>query len=308
MLTRRTVQWLRERPAEQPFFLYLAHRNIHGPIKPNARFQQPHEVGVYANFVAELDWSIGEVLKTLDETGLTDNTIVLFSSDNGGVVRYEPTERASINGHLVNGVLRGQKTDVYEGGVRVPLLARWPGHIPAGSTNNAMIALTDLLATFADFFQLTLPVDAGEDSYSFLGALLNQPARQVKRTTMVNDSFDGTLAIRRGPWKLILSQHGGGVSKEPIPVDPNLPPGQLFHLDQDLEESVNLYQQHPELVQELTTLLRQYQQSGRRRRPIANSGTPRRGVFGCHCSAALPALPALPVRNCRKNSRALRGV
>lgn len=262
-LTDRTVNWLTDQDDQQPFFLYVAHRNIHGPLIPNPRFRTGHEIGVYGDFLSELDWSVGEILRTLDDTKLAENTIVIFTSDNGGVVKYEPIAHALIKGHAVNGVLRGQKTDVYEGGVRVPLIARWPGMIPADSRDDSLVALTDMLATFADFFDTSLPADAGEDSFSFLGALLDKPARQVKREAIVNDSFQGLFAIRRGDWKLILGQHGGGASKKPIPFDAAKPRGQLFHLGRDLPESVNQYDERPEIVEELTGLLEKYREEGR---------------------------------------------
>jgi arylsulfatase A-like enzyme len=259
MLTERTVDWIREQSPDEPFFLYVAHRNIHGPLIPHPRFRGNSDIGVYGDFVAELDSGVGQILKVLDDRGLSDETLVLFSSDNGGVVSYQPTDRAEINGHRVNGALRGQKTDVYEGGVRVPLLARWPGRIPADSVNESLIALTDLLATFADYFQVGLPVDAGEDSFSFLGALLDQPPRQVEREAIVNDSYNGLFAIRRGDWKLILGQHGGGASTAPLAHDPSQPAGQLFHLGRDLGEADNQYQRHPDIVTSLTRLLERYQ-------------------------------------------------
>jgi arylsulfatase A-like enzyme len=152
---------------------------------------------------------------------------------------------------------------VYEGGTRVPLLARWPGRIRAGSQSEALAALTDLFATFADFFGVDLPADAGEDSFSFLGALLNTKPRQAVRQALVSDSFWNTLAIRKGHWKLILSQTSGGVTSERIPYDPDKPPGQLYHLGRDISESVNEYERHPEIVASLTALLRAYQASGR---------------------------------------------
>ena len=263
MLTKRAVDWLHEQTADQPFFLYLAHRNIHGPLRPNERFKGKSRIGTYGDFVLELDWSVGEVLKALDEKGLTQNTLVLFSSDNGGVVRYKPTDSASINGHKVNGPLRGQKTDAYEGGHRVPLIARWPGMIPARTEDSSLVALTDMLATFADFFGVQLPDDAGQDSFSFLGALLGEKSRQVTRKAIVNDGFCGVFAIRQGDWKLILSQHGGGAGMLNVPHDPSKPAGQLFHLGRDIAESKNEYDQHPEIVKSLSDLLEQYKQTGR---------------------------------------------
>jgi arylsulfatase A len=263
MLTKRTVGWLGEQSAEQPFFLYMAHRNIHGPLRPNKRFKGKSEIGTYGDFIRELDWSVGEVLRALDEKGLAKNTLVLFSSDNGGVVRYKPTDSASIKGHKVNGPLRGQKTDAYEGGHRVPLIARWPGVIPARTEDSSLIALTDMLATFADFFGVELSDDAGEDSYSFLDALLDRKPRQATRKAIVNDSYCGVFAIRRGDWKLILSQHGGGAGSQEIAHDPNKPAGQLYHLGRDLAESNNEYDKHPEIVESLSNLLVQYKRSGR---------------------------------------------
>jgi arylsulfatase A-like enzyme len=235
--------------------LYLPHRNIHGPLIPNPRFRKENEVGVYGNFLSELDWSVGEILGTLDELKLTENTLVIFSSDNGGVVKYEPIDHAQINGHHVNGPLRGQKTDVYEGGVRVPLIARWPGEIKPGSEDASLIALTDMLATFADFFDVSLPDDAGEDSFSCLGALLGRPQELPARESLVCDSFNGMMSIRHGDWKLILGQHGGGVSREPIAHDESQPAGQLYNLARDLGESENLYDAEPEKVRKLTELL-----------------------------------------------------
>ncbi|MHC4116077.1 MAG: sulfatase family protein [Planctomycetota bacterium] len=264
MLTERAVEWVKQQSAEQPFFLYFAHRNIHGPIRPNKRFRGKSSIGAYGDFLMELDWSVAELLKAIDERGFTENTLVIFSSDNGAIQTYrEVVKSATIRGHKLNGPLRGQKTDVYEGGTRVPLLARWPGKIRAGSQRGALVALTDLLATFADFFGVDLPADAGEDSFSFLGALLDTEPRQVVRQALVNDSFWNTYAIRKGDWKLILSQTSGGVASDKIPHDPEKPPGQLYHLGRDISESVNEYENYPEIVAALKKLLKIYQESGR---------------------------------------------
>ena len=264
MMTERAVKWIKEQSTDQPFFLYFAHRNIHGPIRPNARFNGKSSIGTYGDFLLELDWSVGAMLNALDQKGLADNTLVMFSSDNGAIQTYREVVRsATIKGHKLNGSLRGQKTDVYEGGTRVPLIARWPGRIRAGSQSGSLVALTDLLATFADFFGVDLPAGAGEDSFSFLGALLDKRPRQVVREALVNDSFWNTFAIRKGDWKLVLSQTSGGVASEKIPYDPDKPPGQLYHLGRDLSEAVNEYDNHPEIVTSLTRLLKAYQESRR---------------------------------------------
>ncbi len=268
-LTKEAVAWIDQRAGKQePFFLYFAHRNVHGPIKPNPRFLGTSEIGIYGDFIHELDWSIGQVLDALNRQGLADNTIVCFSSDNGAVEKgYKPTDSVNYGGHRANGPWRGQKTEVYEGGHRVPLIVRWPNHIQPGSESSQLVALTDVLATVAELMDDKLPTDAGEDSFSFLPALLDRkPARPV-RTAIVNDSDTGEMSIRKGPWKLILAQHGGGISggwgkKE---YDPSLPPGQLYRLDQDPMESTNLYVSHPEKVAELKQLFERIRQSGRSR-------------------------------------------
>ena len=163
----------------------------------------------------------------------------------------------------INGPLRGQKTDAYEGGCRVPLLARWPGKISPGTESEALVALTDLLATFADYFDVTLSENAGEDSFSFLGAMFGDKPRQVVRRTLVTDSYRAVMAIRRDDWKLILAQHGGGVATHDLPVDPEIPAGQLYHLGRDIGESTNLYEEHPNRVRALTELLSSYRETGR---------------------------------------------
>ena len=262
MITARAVKWLNNAPKDKPWFLYLAHRNIHGPMIPDPRYKGKSAIGRRGDFLMEFDDSIGKILKTLENNGLKENTLVIFSSDNGGVHKYTPIDYVEDNGHKLNGVLRGQKTGVYEGGHRVPMMARWPGHIKPGTTCNEMIALTDVLATFADFFETDIPENSAEDSFSFLGPMFDRKDRQVRRTSMVNDSFTGLLSMRRGPWKYIDGQGGGG-AKEPEEVNPDLPAGQLYNLEEDIRESKNLYKEKPELVKELKALLEHSKKDGR---------------------------------------------
>ncbi|NBV85666.1 MAG: arylsulfatase, partial [Verrucomicrobia bacterium] len=257
-LTEKAVAFIEQHRAG-PFFLYLAHRNIHAPLRPNARFNGTSEIGTYGDFIHELDWSVGEVLAALDRLKLADNTLVLFSSDNGGVKEYKRVEHAEIKGHRINGPLRGQKTEVYEGGHREPFLARWPGHVKAATESRQLIALTDVIATCADLLGVALPRDGAEDSISFAPALLGRPGTQDLRQSLVNDSMMGTFSIREGPWKLIAGQGGGGSypqDRSPAPSPPaDAPPGQLYNLDDDLGETKNLYNEKPELVTKLTALL-----------------------------------------------------
>lgn len=265
MLTERAVRWLDQYEGEKPFFLYLAHRNIHGPLIPDPKFDGSSEIGPYGDFLNEFDDSIGQVLAALERNGLKENTLVVFTSDNGGVKEYRPNDYAEIEGHHINGPLRGQKTTVYEGGVRVPFIASWPGVIPAGSEDTeTMLALTDTLATMADFFDHELPEDSGEDSFSFLEALLDRPQDLPHRESLVMDSYREMMAIRRGPWKLIMGQTGGGANYRKT-VDPDRPAGQLFNLDEELREWVSHYGTKPELVAELTEEFERIREAARSR-------------------------------------------
>lgn len=146
----------------------------------------------------------------------------------------------------------------------MPFIARWPKRIKSVSTNHEMVALTDMLATFSDFFGVDLPDDAGEDSFSMLTALLDVPSNRPKRTVLVNDSFSSLFSIRHGPWKLILGQGGGGAG-EAAHVSANRPAVQLYHLGDDLTETTNLSTQHPDKVTRLTALLEQIRRTGRSR-------------------------------------------
>ena len=251
------MSWIRDHSEEQ-FFLYFAHRNTHGPIIPNERFRGKSGIGAYGDFVLELDWSVGRVLDALDELGLSDDTLVLFSSDNGAVVRDLP-------GHRVNGPLRGQKTEAYEGGQRVPLLARWPGRVEAGSTSHSLVALTDVIATLAELLGRDLPAGAAPDSFSFLGTMLGGEQSSTIRTSLVHNSYRGGFGIRVGDWKLLMFQGGGarpvgqpyGINGwNPYDYDRKQPYGQLYNLEKDLGEQRNLYAEEPGRVRSMMQMLR----------------------------------------------------
>jgi len=276
-LTEKAVEYI-ERQGEKPFFLYFAHRNIHGPIIPNSRFAGTSEIGVYGDFINEFDWSVGEILDALKNKGLDDNTIVFISSDNGAVKDYRSSKVVvEYNGHKPNGPFSGQKCEVYEGGVHVPLIVRWPGVVNAGSVSRVLVALTDVLATVAELTNQPLAWNTGEDSFSFLYELLgNKPEQQVRESLVLN-SFTGLMGIRQGPWKLIAGQGGGGPygeEKDKIHMTPHKwnypenrdnPPGQLYNLDEDPGETNNLYYSNPEVVVRLRSKLRDIQYSGRSR-------------------------------------------
>ena len=212
-LTSRAVRYVRERAAgQQPFFLYFALASPHTPVLPTAAFAGRTGLGPYADFVAETDAAIGEVLQALEQSGAAKNTLVIFASDNGPAPIAGMIESLRAKGHDSAGGWRGAKQDLYEGGHRVPLIVKWPGVVAPGTTSRALVSLVDVLATLADIVGRRLPADAGEDSVSIL-PLLRQPAAAFERRgAVVVQSGNGSLAIRDGRWKLCLAPGSGGLS------------------------------------------------------------------------------------------------
>jgi len=274
-LTDKAVNFIHDH-AREPFFLYFPLTAPHRPIAPADFVKGKSRAGDYGDFVVEVDWTVGRVLQALDENGLADNTLIIVTSDNGSPARSiahpEPYGIIGEFGHYPNAHWRGVKADIWDGGHRIPFLARWPGHIPAGAVSDQTICLTDLLRTAAAVVGDSLPAEAGEDSYNILPALLN-PARQSPiREATVHHSLDGMFAVRQGPWKLILGRGSGGFTHpRRIQPGPGEPAGQLYNLDQDPAEETNLYQDRPEVVRQLTDLLHKYQREGR---SVAPNPTP----------------------------------
>jgi arylsulfatase A-like enzyme len=267
-VTARAARYVRERAKDQrPFFLYLALASPHTPVLPTARFAGRTGLGAYADFVAQTDAAIGEVLKALDETGTARNTIVIATSDNGPAPIAGLIADLRRKGHDSTGGWRGAKQDLYEGGNRVPFIVRWPGIVAPGSSSAAVVGLVDVLATIAEAVDAPLGSDAGEDSVSFLPALRRPAEPFERRSALVMQSGNGSLAIRDGRWKLCLAPGSGGLS-EPRPGSPeerDLPPVQLFDLDADPGETTNLQGKHPDIVRRLTARLESYRASGRSR-------------------------------------------
>ena len=215
---------------------------------------------LYGDWMAQVDDAIGQVLAALGRAGLADNTLVFFTSDNGPV--WYPEDVRKFN-HSATGISRGMKADAWEGGHRMPFVARWPGKIQPGSTNPQTICFTDMLATFAAIVGVRLPADAGEDSYNILPLLLGEKRATPLREATVIGSAKDNLSIRRGDWKLIPFLGSGGMSKPAkIKPKPGEPAGQLYNLANDPGEKDNLYSQRPEIVKELTALLEQVQRKG----------------------------------------------
>jgi arylsulfatase A-like enzyme len=259
-----------KQPRSQPFFLYLATHDIHAPQSPHPRFAGKTEGGSRGAALAELDDTVGQVLAALDELRLAKQTLVIFTSDNGGVPAdgYETEIHPD---HRCNGVLRGTKGTQYEGGHRVPFIARWPETIKPGEENE-LIALTDMYATFAALIGVSLPPDAALDSMNVLPALLGQVHARPARETFISHGAGtkGPFGIRLGPWKLVQNA-GGGIGFGKSAERPARAP-HLFNLADDLSESHDLAAMHPEKVRELSELLASERDQGRTRKSEKGSG------------------------------------
>ncbi len=260
----KTVEYIEEQSSSTPFFVYMPLTAPHIPIVPSEQYRGRSKLGPYGDFCIEVDDYVGEVLDTLDRKGLTENTLVIFTSDNG-CAPYIGVEDMNEMGHFPSYIYRGYKSDIYEGGHRVPFLARWPGKIDAGSSSNETISLTDLLATCAGIVDAKLPNDAGEDSYNILPALLGEPIDEPIREATVSQAGDGSFTIRQGRWKLENTPSSGGYSRLTAEEaeKQNLPPIQLYDLEADIAEKNNVYKANPDVVESLNALLEKYKREGR---------------------------------------------
>lgn len=246
----RAVEFIaRQAKAAQPFLLHMPLTAPHTPIAPTAPWRGKSGIGPYGDFVMQTDAVIGRVLKSLDDNGIAENTLVLVTSDNG-CASYIGVPPMEAKGHFPSGPLRGYKASVYEGGHREPFVIRWPGVVKAGSVSNQYVHQADLMATLADVWQVKLPDDAGEDSFSMLPILKGED--KSTRPHGVNTACNGVPSLRTGPWKLILEPDAKAKTD-----------GQLYNLDDDLGETTNVAAENEPLVKEMRALLEQLIVNGR---------------------------------------------
>lgn len=252
----KATDFLKKQPVAKPFFLYLPLAAPHTPWMPTKGYVGTSKAGEYGDFVQQVDAAIGDVLKTLDQSGLANNTIVLFASDNGPYWREDFVKKFD---HKAAGGFRGMKGDAYEGGHRIPFIVRWPGKVKAGSVSDATTTLANLTATCQEILADKGPTPL--DSYSILPVLLGNTKRVLGQPAVVHSSSVGFFVIRKGDWKLIEGRGSGGFT-EPQVIKPETgkPAGQLYNLATDRSERQDLYDQHPEKVKELTLLLDQIRQ------------------------------------------------
>ena len=265
-ITERAVAFLDKQAksgGRKPFFLYFALTAPHTPYLPGRHFVGKSGAGDYGDFVSMVDSSIGEVLEALDRGGLADKTLLIMTSDNGA--RWTPEEIRHF-GHRSNLNNRGQKSDIYEGGHRIPFLVRWPGKVRPGSTSDELGCLVDLMATCAAAAGVSLPENAAEDSFNLLPAMLSKPLGRPIRDSVVHHSGSGMFALRSGEWKLAFGLGSGGFTR-PVHLAPKPggPAGQLYNLATDRQETTNVYAQHPEIVRSLTEKLERIRRTGRSR-------------------------------------------
>ena len=243
----------------RPFFLYFPLTAPHWPWLPTDDVKGKSGTGKYGDFVVEVDNMVGRVTEALERNGLTQNTLFILTSDNGA--EWDPSHIEEF-GHAANHPdLRGKKRDAWDGGHRIPFIARWPGTVAAGSTSEQTICLTDLSATAAAIAGVTLPNDSAEDSYNMVPALLGQASRPIREAT-VHHSADGMFAIRQGKWKLVDGQGPGSGNYGPWKAKPGDPPGQLYDMSADISERANVYNEHLDVVAELKALLEEYKVQG----------------------------------------------
>lgn len=276
LLTEKAVTWI-DKNNDDPFFLFFAPTNIHHPFTPAPQFKGTSQCGLYGDFIHELDWMVGELVNCLDENGLTDNTLIIMTSDNGGMFNRGGQD-AFADGHRQNGDLLGFKFGIWEGGQRVPFIAKWPGQISASSVSDQLISSIDMLATFAALTEQEVSADQLVDSINVLSALTDDAESPIRDSLVLVPRSPTHVSIRKGKWMYIPAQGSGGFKGKPGThgaggpaatsfvgsqnsdiengaIKKGAPPAQLYNLYDDRSQTNNLYESYPEVVQEMQALV-----------------------------------------------------
>ena len=292
LLTEKAKSWIATNK-DKPFFLYFSTTNIHHPFTPAPRFKGTSQCGLYGDFIQELDWMVAELLTCLEENGLRDNTLVIFTSDNGGMLNRGGRD-AMKAGHKINGELLGFKFGAWEGGHRVPFIARWPGKIEAGTESAQLICNVDMLATFMALTGQDVESLENKDSVNVLPTFLENPGENLRTELLLAPRHPRNLAIRKGKWMYIGAQGSGGFTGsrpndhawggppaaefagsvnsdiESGKIKQGAPPSQLYDLENDLPQRNNLCREYPELAKQMEELLNSYlpkEKRAERKRP-----------------------------------------
>lgn len=263
ILAKKSTEWI-EQNSKKPFFLYLPLPSPHSPIVPSKAFQGKSKLNKHGDFCMETDWVVGQILNTLDDLNLSENTLVIFTSDNGTSPKAGFADMQK-KGHFPSWKYRGLKGSLLEGGHRMPFVVRWPKEIKARLVNNDAICTTDLLATCAAILNIEVQENTGEDSFSFLPALKDKELN-TKNRLLVHHSDKGFFSVREGKWKLMLHPEAGTNRRNPKeklnPIK-NQADEMLFNMEIDVEESTNVANKHPEIVERLKKHLAEIIESGR---------------------------------------------
>lgn len=277
-LIDKAVEYINDKAGKKPFYLYLPLPAPHTPILPGEQFQDKSGLNPYGDFVMEVDYMIGRIVDALKQSGIEENTLLVFTADNGcsPAARIEELQE---KGHDPNYIYRGNKADLYEGGHRIPCIAQWPARIKPHIINQT-VCLTDFMATFAALTDYELKDNEAEDSYDLSPLLLDASEPRAIREATVHHSINGEFALRRGDWKLLFSPSSGGWSY-PRPgrdtaVIRTLPEIQLYNLKTDPAETQNVYKENPDVVREFKDMMIRYVREGRSTPgiPQKNEGTP----------------------------------
>jgi arylsulfatase A-like enzyme len=280
VLAGKAVDWISHNK-KNPFFLYLATTHIHHPFTPGKNFQGSSDAELYGDFIQELDWIVGQVTEALEKNGLSENTLVIFTSDNGAMLNLGGRNAVKA-GHKINGDLLGFKFGVWEGGHRVPFIAKWPGKIEAGSISDQLICHVDMLATFMNLTGQDPKTLEKTDSKNMMPALVGNPKKTIRDELVLAPKSERHLSLRKGKWMYIPAQGSGGftgskpehhawggppavafvggVNSDIIngEIKKDAPPAQLYNLEIDVNQTTNLYESYPEVVKELEAVLTTY--------------------------------------------------
>lgn len=266
MLTDKSVNWLKQQSGSTPFFLYFAAVAVHHPITPSEYMRGISGCGPYGDFIQDLDLSVGRIIEILEYMNLMDNTIVIFTSDNGGEIpgsRPEAPERQAIDfGFKINGNLKGDKHTIYEGGTRVPFIVSWPGMIKENTVSDNMINLVDVFATVCDITAGKMPEskEIAPDSRSFYSSLINSGSSSA-RNTMVTADANGFHAVRIDDWKYVDDTPPESLPEKRLEQWNKLYESGLYNLEEDLAEQNNLINDNPEMLEKLRKELERIRQA-----------------------------------------------
>lgn len=270
-LAEKATDWIESR-GDKPFFVYFASTQVHHPFTPAKQFQGTGQAGLYGDFAHELDWIVGELRKSLETAGVLDNTLIIFTSDNGGMFNTGGKAAAQL-GHEINGDLLGSKFGVWEGGQRVPFIAWWPGQIQAGEVSEQLICNVDMLATFAEITGYELSESEQQDSINILPALTGEPEHVLRDEMIVTPNQPTHMALRKGKWMYIPARGDGGFKGNVAAtklvnsknsdiangrIKKNAPKAQLYDLSVDVNQTKNVYAEYPEVVEQMASILNAY--------------------------------------------------